>query len=228
MINRIKTELENSIVPLCLPKSSTQIKQQGSSLYFKYNDNYYLSTAYHVLFEDDNNTIFIGDNFIYPTGTEFINLPNFHLASAQKKDICILILEEPLKNFTPYEMNNNFYTDSFVQYCCAGYPGTKTKQYKTTASSDLRFFYTTRETKKAFIKHLQPFEIPLRFVKSKCMRMDKTPIIFPIPEGMSGGPLIAYDDHNYIIYGILTRWNDKLQRTMYATFFDYLYLLNHL
>ena len=68
----------------------------------------------------------------------------------------------------------------------------------------------------------------LKFIKSKCISIDGTPIIFPAPEGMSGGPLVAFENGNYLIYGILTRWGDKLKRTMYATVVDYKHLLDNL
>lgn len=228
MLNLIKNQLEKSVVPLCLSDDGHKIKLHGSSLYFTYNSKFYLSTAAHVLYRDDNNTQLCCIDFIYPTGNEFVSLPSFHLAKDENLDICLLELSVPLQAFIPFDMNNYHFTNSNTHFCCIGYPGKRTKQFKNNSNSILKFYYTEKETKKAFIKNLQKFEIPLRFIKSKCIRIDGTPIIFPAPEGMSGGPLVAFENGNYLIYGVLTRWGDKLKRTMYATVVDYRHLLDNL
>lgn len=227
MLNSIVKKFENSVVPLCLEDDRTKVRLHGSALYFTYNSKYYLSTAWHVLYEDTANTNFIADKFVYPDGNSFINLPNFHLACDKNLDIALLELEEPLQLFTSYDMNTNVFHE-WKTFCCIGYPGKLTKTFNNNCNSILKFFYTEKETNKAFIKNLQKFEIPLKFIKSKCKNINKVPIIFPNPEGMSGGVLVGFDGINYYVYGILTRYNPILKRTFYATVINYEYLLTHL
>lgn len=225
IISTIQNDFSKCIVPLFQDitrsgDSKDSVKLEGSSFYFTSQNKYFLSTATHVLYSDDNCTIYDPGRLFYPDTQLMYLLPIDNIYTDNDKDFSILRLRQPLLYFKPFQLTQNMIINRNVEnFCCIGYPQKCSKQYKNNVTSREIFYLCNKENENAWLYDKKSFETPLKWIQSKC-KLPQYPnwyVTFPKPEGISGGIVLGFSEKKISFYGILNRYNDEQKRTFFST-----------
>lgn len=212
----------NALVPLFIYDG--KYKLQGSSVYIKKDNVFYLLTASHIV-EEQKGLFYIQKN----ADTSIIQGIKISVAIKSKTvDLGIYKLEEQLKSYIPLTLCDFDSFINFENFIAIGYPATKMKHYNQRNISVKHYSLFSNidtEFNKANFPINRYFEIPIQFSQHKVKSFKGDTITFPIPNGMSGGMLIGYKKEfskvNLKLVGILTRYNATKGETMVATKIDF-------
>lgn len=213
-------------VPICTIKYDNAGKRKtlpvGSSFYVKYQNEFFLITAYHVFYD--------AKPFLVPSinkKTLKKSLEELHYEKCFIKDIDLIILKLPQQiqdsNFIPYllfesELDDNY--DIPKIYIAFGTPASKVHFYNGMMNGHFELFYSEEENEEEY-KRLNRNKVEhllLQFDKANVISNGKR-INAPHPNGMSGGCVVSL--HPKIINpirleGILIEWDIKRKKTMIA------------
>lgn len=205
---QIEKKLQYSMLPIAIPDSDREdqrLKLHGSSLYFSYNNKYYISTAYHVLFEDQDfiKRIFFGEMYYNPNEMkEKIPLESI-IYFNKKDDVAFLALKEKLESpYVPYDLNKDLMNNIDVKsFYCIGFPASKTNHNGEEISKMELISYGSQEKKR---KTPNRIEIPFDKIQNSESNINKK----FCPKGMSGGVYCEASSlfQNVKIKGILSEY----------------------
>lgn len=213
----VKAKLHKSVISIFYIENN-KIKLLGSGIYIKCNDYFFVLTAAHV--QKETLQVMYADEMDHISTIPYI----FYKPHSQL-DIAVYLLKNKLENFyEPIEYDFNLLPEDFHKYFLLGYPGTQAKFYDEKMHAALRTFISTEDPNP--VKNVEQFELAIKFQRQKTYNDKGLKARFPLPYGMSGGPLFTFQvvDNRieYNLFGLLTRYDDINDRTLIATRIEYL------
>jgi hypothetical protein len=213
----IENQIHKFVIPIYKIKES-KIKLLGTGFYLKVESKFFIITAEHVLSETYD--VFYADSMEHLS-----TIPYKYYKKQENIDLGLYYLKEQLKNFyVPFELDITKKTLDKNKYFLLGYPGTKSVYYNNKMHSALKTFITTKDFNPKI--DVKEFELALSFTRQKTYIGTNERQRFPLPYGMSGGPVFTYqiDGNNltYSLFGILTRYDVEHDKTLIATRIEFI------
>lgn len=209
----VKNQIYKYVIPIYEIKENKQIKLLGTGLYIKVDTRFFIITAAHVLSETYN--VFYADSMEHLS-----TIPYQYLKKQENIDLGLYYLKERLNNFyIPFDLDILTEKIDTNKYFLLGYPGSQSQYFDGKMHSTLRSFTTKKELNPK--TYVEEFEVALSFTRQKIYNGVNKRQRFPLPNGMSGGPVFTYQisDNilNYSLFGILTRYDVVHDKTLIAT-----------
>ena len=218
--------IENSIIPLFHGYKGSRPVFFGSAVYILIENRYFIFTAKHIVDEAKDNIIIPMDS------NEFNSLPVsvFNCADSKDIDIAVAELDKPLKLFSPLLfkdiMNIDLAKSIPNKLIALGFPETRVKATSIDAKGELKKLLTDESNLLEYkrMKVDPRIGIIIDFDKTSVFSQKKVNVLFPKPNGMSGGGLFGMYKNGLLeiniavlLVGILTDWDDKTKKGMKAT-----------
>jgi hypothetical protein len=214
-------QLISSIVPLQI-KENNRNYLEGSSVYIKIDNRFFLITASHIAEKSTKLMVQIENDWISSIPTN-----NFY-AFGEPADIAIAELNHELKCYKPLSYSDVAFYRNLPNngvLIALGYPVSKSKVYSNEATLNFYGFATFEESIHTYnIYNTDNYEqLILYFDKHNMMDKNGFRTTTPNPYGISGGGLFWFPEKSKIgisnpfLVGIMTRWDDRKEKYFFAT-----------